>query len=504
MNEEYRRKLEEREIDLKDLICDVCLHWRSIIVGALVGLILIGAFGAYKSYKAAQVVVPVSEEAAKEEATTDINTLNMIAQQIIANDKFFAAQQDYFDNSVLMRNDLTEIYTQNDQYLITVDKEHRVDLSNLVNSYTYAIQSDKLYETVAKEIGDVDKSYVYELISVSNSIIDATDMNSENIVNVFNGGNTAEFSDNKGNDSFAAIMVVSILGPSDEFTEIISQCVKDALTETSNSLDREITPHDIKLVNTGAYSKMTYDYVTKKSDIRESMTKKQTAVDTLIKPLTEDEKKYVEDVADGKIEPKTSLVEKAKANVEEQEKQQVSTSIKDYISVKWLAIGIIAGAFVMAAWWAFLYIVSDKFHTAEEFEHLSGMKTYVRCTNKSESKNPIDRLINQFRYKGVHFSNDEEIAEIISATIKKSSVRSVAIVGNSLDEYMKKLAATLSGMISDVSIQSCTNISYNPKSIGIVNDAEAVIIIEDISKTRVADIVDELNTIGSKKLIGVC
>lgn len=43
--------MEEREIDLFDLIADILAHWRSVLIAMIVGAVLLGVFGYVKSYK---------------------------------------------------------------------------------------------------------------------------------------------------------------------------------------------------------------------------------------------------------------------------------------------------------------------------------------------------------------------------------------------------------------------------------------------------------------------
>ena len=43
--------MEEREIDLFDLIADILAHWRSVLIAMIVGVVLLGAFDYVKSYK---------------------------------------------------------------------------------------------------------------------------------------------------------------------------------------------------------------------------------------------------------------------------------------------------------------------------------------------------------------------------------------------------------------------------------------------------------------------
>ena len=260
MNQNLRDKMQDREIDLIDLMCDVLLHWRSIILCGLVGLILLGAYGTYKDYSSAKAAA-----LPKEIQTTDsiissidedrIKLLDLTAEQIIANNKVIEAQQYYLDNSFLVKNDVTEVHYRVLQYLISVDKTQKVDLNNLINSYTYALNSDELYGAVSDALGEsIDEAFVYELITVSNSIIDATDSSNHSVVNVYSGEDAVTMNEEEDkNESYAAILTVTVKGSTDMMVGEMAKCVDNVINDNSQLFNENIAMHQIKLANTGNY-----------------------------------------------------------------------------------------------------------------------------------------------------------------------------------------------------------------------------------------------------------
>lgn len=64
--------MEEREIDLTDLLLTILLHWRGLIILMLIGGVLMGAFSYIKSDKAAkEVIAAYNEQSAALEEITD-------------------------------------------------------------------------------------------------------------------------------------------------------------------------------------------------------------------------------------------------------------------------------------------------------------------------------------------------------------------------------------------------------------------------------------------------
>lgn len=58
--------MEEREIDLLDMIADILSHWKGILVALLIGAVLMGGLSYVKSYRSVQ-----NEQTAEETTVLD-------------------------------------------------------------------------------------------------------------------------------------------------------------------------------------------------------------------------------------------------------------------------------------------------------------------------------------------------------------------------------------------------------------------------------------------------
>ena len=54
--------MEEREIDLLDMIADILSHWRGLLAALIIGAILMGGFSYVKSYRNVQRIQSVEQE----------------------------------------------------------------------------------------------------------------------------------------------------------------------------------------------------------------------------------------------------------------------------------------------------------------------------------------------------------------------------------------------------------------------------------------------------------
>ena len=63
--------MEEREIDLLDMIADILSHWRGLLVALLIGAVLMGGFSYVKSYRNIQSTPTVEEEPELDEMSVE-------------------------------------------------------------------------------------------------------------------------------------------------------------------------------------------------------------------------------------------------------------------------------------------------------------------------------------------------------------------------------------------------------------------------------------------------
>ena len=57
-----KKEIREREISLIDLFAEILLHWRGILISALLGAVLLGGFGYVRSLQSAKVKNKMLEE----------------------------------------------------------------------------------------------------------------------------------------------------------------------------------------------------------------------------------------------------------------------------------------------------------------------------------------------------------------------------------------------------------------------------------------------------------
>lgn len=152
--------MDEREVNLRDLVFEILLHWRSIIFWMLIGGILLGAF----SYIRLQ-----HSSAAQAERLSLPDLENRLSQrelaaveQVLLNEYSCGRWQSYMENSARMNLDASRIYQADLIFAVTAGR----DSANPASVYLDILSTNDLYKFIAGKIKGITISDAQELVSV--------------------------------------------------------------------------------------------------------------------------------------------------------------------------------------------------------------------------------------------------------------------------------------------------------------------------------------------------
>lgn len=468
----------ERKVNIKDMVCDVLLHYKALLAGAVIGAIVIGLFGCMQNKKAAIAAAEnktISDMQKEMSADNNINEalLDSIAKRIIDNNKFCDVMNDYLDNSMLMNINSSTVYCSDLRYVINVAGEDVdqciLDESKIRQAYVSNIISNDLQEMIVKSSnGTVDKDYVSELISVN------------------------------ADDRNESIFVVNVKGASEEFVKTCTKCIDQYVSSLQcNVIDDEIV-YDVKLLGNKIYQKYTADYAKNRADYRTQIYDKNANNAFLVKELTPEQKQYVDRIVAGETAEASDSLEDSiesdmidiPSNIEQANDNSafVISDIKQYLSLLWLFIGIIVGIFVVIFGCVMRYIVSSCAKTIDDIDNIYLMKSY--SVNLVEGKKGYLKAISKWRYSHIHELNKNEVVSIISNKVKSMNIHSIAIVGASNDISEIEWLNQIKDVNTDLEIEILPNVLYNPDSIEKFSKAESVVVAEPIGRAVISECIN--------------
>lgn len=448
INREY-----EQEIDLKDLFFHLLYRWRSILVAALIGAILLGTYQYLnltlthregkltKAEKQWQVDLQEFRDSLLN-ATNSVRTYTNLIKE----------KNDYLNESVYMKLDAQDEWYAYKRYYIKVDQAvldalpesvQEDPADRVISAYTATLKSGLDPEEMQALLGTGKREYIDELVGV-------------------------------GGDTEANTVSISVIGATRE--DVVKQLdyFDNRLNTVSAAKAQTIEAHTMTLMDEDVRSRIDGGLSAKQDEINKQILDWQEAL--------KEQRETLNDLED-KEEPKKPV------------------GIK-----KFAAIGFILGAFLLAAIYTAKYIMSGLLHSSSELLERYCLPVYGEFA-KSRARHPgkgLDKLFERWEFK--HASSDDVVVEEIVAMLRerhngKRVLLTGTVSGNKLDNLSQKLQSKLDGAVA---LATEGDFLTNNAAIAGASGADAVVMVEEKHASRVNSIdrEAELLIMGSANVSG--
>ncbi|WP_026510191.1 hypothetical protein [Butyrivibrio sp. LC3010] len=469
------------EIDLIDLALYLLRRWKVMVVCAIVGAVLLGAFGYLKS---GVVVDKETGEPVTVANSSNSNAAELRGKLTEPSAKYCeVAAEQYEDNMqnymrAIEHNEKSPVLTMNAYDVFRVTKQYVMDdfvngsntsvsirgaadgisspldsdlsgntieisnaesrLNNIVVAYSNELMTADTVAEIKKAIGadeELDATSIREMVRI---VLDA-----DSILTISTFGNTKE-------DAKAVMDVLD-----SHF---------DAATETvSGVYNYDITP-------VGTYYFEGYDgYILGlQTNSENTINTLRNYITGLSNAMSVEEKAYFNAiVAD-------YLNENEEADATDD--SSVETMVVRTVSKKYIAAGLVGGIFIVAFLYALFYVLSGKVHTADDIRRAFGIS-----------------VIGEVKSNAGEFGLVSQGAAIGAS---KLSSNSVYIMGASDDDISVKIRnAICKEMNQDAhlsSVKAGSSAVNDAVSMKDLSDSDAVVLVEKIDKSRFEDVAREV------------
>ncbi len=491
--------MEEVTINLIDLIHRILLRWRLILIWLIIGAVLgncVGYLRALRRYQDEKeetaLVENESETPSDEQTKVSADDYDLTDQQILsvqsAVDAYILMQRnydidiDYYKNSVKMQLDPNSVPTVTLQYYVDINQEGK-DASSSVQDLTSDIRislSEKILgEDVCQKIEEelsweVDPAYIQELITTD----------------IWNEEDTEQGSHISFNN-LSDLLTIQVVAPEKNDCMAIGTCIKDAVNEGIDELQKVYGDFNLTLVQEQYMEKADADLLTYQQEKYSDLNGLRYSMDALTSYMTNDEEEYFEALISDQL-----LRDEALMN--EEMTEQIS-SAPSPIRTRFLLLGAFLGVVIACGYLFLKYILAKNLRIKDDLEETYHMP--LLGTIETEKKQPkflgfIDRWINSwFAGKGNHYTNDERL-EMICAGIRiaaeKAQMKNVYLTGTSNDDesqiWMQQMIDKLSGSIG---ISGGKSIVYDPLSLEDMTSSDGVVFIERVDYSPYEDLQKE-------------
>ncbi|MCD8010915.1 MAG: hypothetical protein LUF34_09100 [Lachnospiraceae bacterium] len=477
--------MDEITIDIKDCIRQILLKWRQICICMLLGALVLGAVGAMRAYQALQVETALndadeagesleaeSEFQAAKEALSDRETQEVAAaaQLYVSYYEELANTMEYVQNSAKMQLDPNCVPTLVLQYYIDTDYQvvypiiDEKDMTeDIINSLIARADTAAIYERVAEGLeGEPAGSYVQELISFGSS---------------------------------KDLLTITILGLDEEYCETIAEVLKSVVEEEVEELQTLYGEFEITLTSESFSEEVNTSLLSSQQAQVTSMNNIRTAINNLTSGMTDDQKTYYYLLLDRTIMENVS--EETETEEETEETAESESISVQWINLKYILLGLLAGAFLAIVWYGLRYILSPYLRVSEDMKDVYGVRVLGELAgtqNETASRNVIDRWILSLFRSGTDELSEEERLRMICAevriTAEKASMKRIYLTGTGSAEQMESAARQLSeklgGEIETVCIGK--SVVLDPESLEALAASEGAVLVEQIGSSRYDDV----------------
>jgi len=492
--------VEEREIDLLDLLLNILLHWRGLIAMMLVGGILLGAYGYIKSDKEARALQAQYDEQKEllEKAEAEANTENaedeenvsklsqrlleekMTATQIsnvlsvISNEELMADKLDYLENSILMQLDADNVPEEQIVFAVTSDDEENAKLIAL--AYEDILTGNGLCEYLADQF-NISQSAVDELYYVRYS--------------------TNRFS--SGTNSFS----ISVIYPDKNICQKMAQAVIDYANEQTEVLMRHLGTHELVVLGQ-YYSETTRtDLINTKKTYMSDIINLDTSIAKAKDAFTDAEVAYYNCLSNSKMDPnKDDEDEEDNAQEDVDSAVDLPEVVPAHISVKYILLGAVLFAFLYACIIAAAYIFDNRLKLCDNMQALYKIPQLGRIEQQSENKvRPLQAVDNWLialwnRNKRM-FSVDEAVnlaAVAVKIAAGKNELDSVSLIGCNMKNGSMMICEQIKNYLQKegVTVNILDNVLYDAGAMEELDNAPAAVLVENVASTLYSEIEEEL------------
>ncbi len=458
---------EEIEIRLDDLLWFILKGWKAAIIAAIIGGALLGGFKYVSNMKAAEMTDesfvesfaeshPDIKEARMEELDLSAKTIKKYKDQI-------KNQEEYTGDSLLQKIDWTKVCTGRASYMVQMSgAADAAKLVTLGESFIERLNSDEYYDEAARGL-NAESSYIDELFIATYSIPQIN-------FSVIDDGDSSSGNTLANTDTLIINLTATAVDRSD--AEIMLSSADSVIQNISSDLSDKVVPNTAKLVSTTF--NVNRDTTLRDKQINELIVAARGYYDLIAaeeEDLSADELAYVN--------AKLAVL----GGNDENEAEDLNG-----LPVKFIAIGIIAGIFIVLLYRAAMYVIAGKLSSPFEMEDRAGIRTYFRHDNEKSIKG-IDGLLFKWRFGSRKIVDAKTVAGIIAmeaASLEgQKAVKKLLITGTfegfSEDECVKELNVLLKK--NGIEAVSGAQIVYSPELIKDAAGSDAAVIFEKLGES---------------------
>lgn len=473
--------MEEREIDLLDMIADILSHWRGLLVALIIGAVLMGGFSYVKSYRNVQSEQEAEEEpeldemsveeqlAQLEDSLSDSEKISVAAT--VDDEREYLYKDTYYRESIYMHLDPLNIART--ELVYRIQAEDGSLAQRLGTVYKNIVGGVGLYDWVEQQAG-IAAEYAAELISVS----------TDPAIFVGNGAQNISI----GSDS----LKVTVMQKDEKTCEQLAEAVNSYMEEQQKNLAEKLGSHELILLSETSGKIISTDMMARQIDYGNQVSNLRSGIASAKAGFTADQQKYY-DLLTWEEETREAEMDQKDTTTEE-EPVLASPSV----SKKYVLLGAVLFAFVYAGILFLIYIFNSKIRVSDELQSLYHIPQIGMVVKDSKKKFILDKWVNDLRHYGKRKFDAEQSMELAFAAVKiaavKNKLNTICLMGCNLEAGAGSVCENLKTALEKegINVTVLDNVLYNAESMEKVDAMTGVVLVEKAGSTLYNEIANEL------------
>lgn len=503
--------MEEREIDLVDLMVEILYRWKGIVIAAVIGAVLMGGFSYYRNSKAAASVAYESMPAAQAKEYLDRSVKaadKFAARQVINSEKSLRYYEEYFGESVLINLDPSAVPQA--VLVYSVDGKDLSETENITELYLHILKSGGLAQKLAENDGSISPAAAAELIRISGTYDPSSDTFASRAYGTMTGMP----------ESVPAYEPVSFVVTLRNRTPEAVSRMADAAQEYIEGLSKDKAfsgkSHTCTLAARSEGTVMDPELMERQRDLWDRMysyssqnNNASSAKDNLTGGALAyyNVLKELEDQPDAGKEAQAAGETTDEINAADAAVNVSVAAPKASVSKKYVVIGFLAGAFVYAGIYLLMYLLDSRLHYTDDLGALYGISRIGSIPDEKKwGRSAYTRWLRKIRDRGNRFFPQDKAVELSCTSIRslaeKKELTSLCLIGCNMEGQTGEICSSIVSSVAADGIQaeSIANILYDADALKKFCGYRGVVLIEKAGETMYEEILKELQTITEQGL----
>jgi len=476
LRKRVEERMKEREISLWELLIEMMLQWRIILVWMVAGAAMAGAFSYVWSNHAsgnpgtgeqAQTAGKnlIQDPSVLEDQLTDMQLQNV--NYVVDYESVYRDKLAYQEKSLLMQ--INANCVQRTDLTFYVDAENWRSAVSIEKAYEDLIQGGELSVYAAGQVHGESAASISEAVSLARG-----------------SGGLAE-----GTSSFR----VNIIHYDKSVMRDIAKIIVRFLEEKHGQIEEVMGKHEIITANQSEAEVADMGILERQINTIEDIASMETKILQYKNAFTAEEQQYYD------VMVKESGGSDA-ANIKEEQQDSAESGDKDSsgISIRYVVLGMFLAAFIYLFVFFMRYVFNHKLCVSDSLQELYDIPQLGLIPQQQESRKPfdfIDRWILSLRDSGGRRFTKDEALRLSAAAVKMAAAKEgtgkICLVGCSLSGQALEVCETIRGDLAKEGIRAeiLNNVLYDAQAMCSLEGVGAAVLVERAQFTFYSEIARE-------------